>query len=218
MLCPSASCGRAARQLTRLAVCCWVFGLLDQVALEVANSQVIDQLLLNPRSGGLGIWSLHKLGLSADGSQQLTWADVSRAARQCRCTALGYRRADGRMVLVPSASASLSADARVVVLDGSSSRGSRGGGTPAVWMQFYLMDAITLATSSCIGVETAVTPLSLPTATVPAQPVAHWDFLHLSPRSHFHRVRKASAGGLPNRRPLQIATPANQAGRKQPAR
>lgn len=109
-----------------------MFWLLDQVALEVANSLVIDQLLLNPRSGGLGIWSLHKLGL--DGSQQLTWADVSQAARQCRCTALGYRRADGRILLVPSASATVTPADKVVVLSSTSSRGSRGGGcTPAVW-------------------------------------------------------------------------------------
>lgn len=87
-----------------------------QVALDVSNSLVIDQLLLQPRASPLGMWTLQKLGLDPTG-QQLTFQEVCQAARRCRCTALGYRRSDGRMVLVPSPGlAKLTAEDRVVVL------------------------------------------------------------------------------------------------------
>lgn len=91
---------------------------LLQVALEVANSLVIEQLLLRPRASSLSMWSLQKLGLEPD--CPLTFSQVSQAARKARCTALGYRRQDGRMVLVPLPGATrLTAHDRVVVLDGS---------------------------------------------------------------------------------------------------
>jgi hypothetical protein len=91
---------------------------LLQVALEVANSLVIEQLLLQPRASSLSMWSLQKLGLEPD--CPLTFSQVSQAARKARCTALGYRRQDGRMVLVPLPGATrLTAHDRVVVLDGS---------------------------------------------------------------------------------------------------
>lgn len=62
------------------------------------------------------MWSLQKLGLDPS-SQQLTFQGVCEAARRQRCTALGYRRWDGRMVLVPSpGAASLTAEDLVVVL------------------------------------------------------------------------------------------------------
>jgi hypothetical protein len=89
------------------------------VALEPANSLVIDQLLLQPWASGLSIWSVQRLGLQPD--EQLTFAAVRQAARQRKCTALGYRRSDGRMVLVPSEQGmtTLSAEDRIVLLDGS---------------------------------------------------------------------------------------------------
>lgn len=87
------------------------------------NAHVIEQLLLQPCSSALCITSLARLGLHPD-TQGITFSEVQQAARQQRVTAIGYRRADGRMVLVPEqGSVALGPGDRIVVLDAH-----RGGG------------------------------------------------------------------------------------------
>jgi hypothetical protein len=92
-------------------------GMLVLVAQDAANAQVMAQLLALPAASNLAMCSLQQLGVVVAGGTA-SLSDVQAAARQRRCTVLGFRRADGRMQLVPPGPqvVRLSPQDRVVVL------------------------------------------------------------------------------------------------------
>jgi hypothetical protein len=94
--------------------------LLLQVAQDLSNALVLQSLLEDQAGRVLCMLTLQDLGLAAG---PCVWSDVMEAARPHRCTALGYRRADGRMVLVPSLERlALAADGRIVGVGGANKR------------------------------------------------------------------------------------------------
>lgn len=71
------------------------------MAQDPATSLVMDQLLVQTTGCSLVMWPAEVLGFRLDTA--VTFRDVCRATRRHSGTALGYRRADGRMLMAPAA-------------------------------------------------------------------------------------------------------------------
>lgn len=69
------------------------------MAQDPATSLVMDQLLIQTSGPGLLMLPADALGLRI--GRTVSFRQVNNAARRRRSTALGYRRADGRMLLAP---------------------------------------------------------------------------------------------------------------------
>lgn len=92
---------------------------------DACNARVIEALLQQPGEGGgaagqrsrLTMLPAAALGLPTCGAS-VAFADVAAAARRRRCTALGYRRLRGRLLLATPASAAVTFEEgdQVVVL------------------------------------------------------------------------------------------------------
>jgi hypothetical protein len=126
--CPACGLGKAARgvgsrmpppvnPVTRAVQRCAAVALLPhplQVAEEPAHAQVIHELLVDAQgtelymqrpatySLGLAVTSSGGSASSSRLSKRPRFSDLAEAARLLGHTALGYRRADGRIALVPN--------------------------------------------------------------------------------------------------------------------
>jgi hypothetical protein len=89
------------------AACMVIATVVVQVAQDPTSAMALDQLLVHPHGPGSGlcIWPASYLGFAC--GCPTSFCSVRKAARRKGSCAVGYRRADGRMLLVPPGDHSL---------------------------------------------------------------------------------------------------------------